>query len=363
MPTMPHLRAPYRVPTARFRGLRTPQERRATASSVVDCAVYVDGLRRPGDCTYGEAIRRVRRDGAGFVWIGLNEPTGVELAGIADRFGLHPLAVEDAVHAHQRPKVERYEDMLFAVLKTVRYVSTEQSTGDGDVVETGEVMVFLGQDFVITVRHGRHGSLRGVRHIMEGDPGRLRRGPSAVLHAVMDQVVDGYLAVCDALQEDVDAVETAVFSGPSHSRDAEQIYVLKREVLQLRRAVTPLAAPLRSLGESPSPLVAPEVQQYIRDVDDHLTRVTEQIASFDELLTTIVHANLAQVAVEQNEEMRRISARMAILAVPTAIAAVYGMNFEYMPELHWRYGYAVIMAITGVICLMLYRGFRRNGWL
>jgi magnesium transporter len=293
----------------------------------------------------------------------MHQPDSAELAGLAGRFDLHPLAVEDAVHAHQRPKLERYDDMLFVVLKTVRYVRSDVPTDGSEIVETGEIMVFLGRDFVITVRHGEHGGLHSLRQMLEADPERLAHGPSAVLHAVTDQVVDSYLLVCDALQADVDAVESAVFAGQSRSRDAERIYVLKREVLELRRAVTPLTAPLRMLSERPLRLVNAEIREYFRDVEDHLTRVNEQVGSFDELLTTIVHANLARVTVEQNEDMRRISAWVAILAVPTAVAGIYGMNFDHMPETHWQYGYPLVLLSTLLVCLGLHRGFRRNGWL
>jgi magnesium transporter len=356
MPTLPHLRAPRR---------NSPVHSLAAIprDHVVDCAGYVDGRRLPGSRSYEHAVTEVRASGAGFVWIGLHEPDEMELAGLAARFGLHPLAVEDAVHAHQRPKLERYDDTLFAVLKTVRYIHRSEPNAESEVVETGEIMVFLGRDFVITVRHGEHGGLQGVRRALEADPERLGYGPSSVLHAIMDHTVDGYLAVCAQLQEDVDSVETAVFAGQSRSRDAERIYVLKREVLELRRAVTPLAAPLRMLAERPLRAVAPEIREYFRNVEDHLARVTEQVGSFDELLTTIVQANLARVTVEQNEDMRRISAWVAILAVPTAIAGIYGMNFDVMPELHWRLGYPLIVVVTLLICLGLHRGFRRNGWL
>jgi magnesium transporter len=231
-------------------------------------------------------------------------------------------------------------------------------------VETGEIMVFLGRDFVITVRHGEHGGLHGLRRHLEADPERLALGPSSVLHAIMDRVVDDYLTVAAQLQVDVDAVENAVFDpNRTRSRDAERIYVLKREVLEMRRAVSPLTAPLRMLAERPMRLVAPDIREYFRDVDDHLSRVNEQIASFDELLTTIVQANLAQVTVEQNEDMRKISAWVAILAVPTAVAGIYGMNFDHMPELHWRYGYPLVVVVTLALCLALHRGFHRNGWL
>jgi len=332
---------------------------------MVDCALYIKGCRRPGTCPPADAIAEAHRNGAGFVWIGLHEPEESELTALAEHFDLHPLAVEDAATAHQRPKLDRYDDMLFTVLKTVRHVHPDEPNGDVEVVETGEIMVFLGRDYIITVRHGEHGELRGLRRALEADPERLAFGPSAVLHAIMDHVVDDYLTVAAELQVDVDAVESAVFGSPdgSRSRDAERIYVLKREVLEMRRAVSPLTAPLRMLAERPMRLVAPDIRRYFRDVDDHLSRVDEQIGSFNELLTTIVQANLAQVTVEQNADMRKISAWAAILAVPTAIAGIYGMNFDNMPELHWRLGYPLIILVMLSFCLALHQGFRRNGWL
>lgn len=358
----PHLRPPRRLTRAAARPLPEPGPPRVGA--LVDCAVYVDGVRRSGRCEPAD-IEDVRRDGTGFVWLGLHDPDEGELADLAARYELHELAVEDALHAaHQRPKLDRYEDTLFAVLKTVRYVHPDTPAADVEVVETGEISVFVGRDFVITVRRGEPGGLQGLRRTLERDPERLALGPSAVLHAIMDRIVDDYLGVASSMQLDVDAVETAVFGGPGRSsRDAERIYVLKREVLELRRAVGPLAAPLRTLAERPVRLVHPEIREYFRDVEDHLVRVTEQIGAFDELLTTIIQANLAQVTVEQNEDMRRISAWVAILAIPTAVAGVYGMNFTHMPELEWRYGYPFTLGLIAVACLVLYRGFRRNGWL
>jgi magnesium transporter len=362
---LPHLRTPLRPPRRLARTPRRPATEHAPRpDALVDCAVYVDGRRRPGQCEPAD-IETVRRSGQGFVWLGLHDPDADELADLADRYQLHELAVEDALQAqHQRPKLDRYEDTLFAVLKTVRYKHAETPAADVEVVETGEIAVFVGRDFVITVRRGEPRGLQGLRRALEQDPERLALGPSAVLHAIMDRIVDDYLGVAESMQLDVDAVETAVFGGPGRSRrDAERIYVLKREVLELRRAVTPLAAPLRTLAERPVRLVHPEIREYFRDVEDHLSRVTEQIGAFDELLTTIIQANLAQVTVEQNEDMRRISAWVAILAIPTAVAGIYGMNFQHMPELSWRYGYEFTLAVTVAICLVLYRGFRRNGWL
>ncbi|MFI9807292.1 magnesium and cobalt transport protein CorA [Streptomyces sp. NPDC052301] len=341
----------------------------AMPSAVVDCAVYRDGTRVASDTPLSphEAMRLVRRDG-GFVWIGLHEPTEAEFAGIASEFGLHPLAVEDAVQAHQRPKLERYDDSLFTVFKTIHYVEHDRLTANSEVVETGEVMCFTGRDFFITVRHGGQGSLRALRHRLQDDPELLAKGPSAVLHAIADHVVDGYIAVADAVQDDIDEVETEVFSpgrrgGVSRGVDSARIYQLKREVLEFKRAVAPLLRPMQLLSERPMRLIDPDIQKYFRDVADHLARVQEQVLGFDELLNSILQANLAQASVAQNEDMRKITAWAAIIAVPTMVCGVYGMNFTYMPELHWKYGYPVIMGITVALCVGIHRMLKRNGWL
>ncbi|MGP3926062.1 magnesium and cobalt transport protein CorA [Streptomyces sp. 8N616] len=336
-------------------------------TSVVDCAVYRDGRRVKDHLTPTEAMERVRSDG-GFAWIGLHEPSEQEFAGIAQEFGLHPLAVEDAVHAHQRPKLERYDDTLFTVFKTIHYVDHAELTATSEVVETGEVMCFTGRNFIITVRHGGQGSLRALRHRLEDDPELLAKGPSAVLHAIADQVVDGYIAVADAVQDDIDEVEIDVFSsapggGTARGGDAGRIYQLKREVLEFKRAVSPLLRPMQLLSERPMRLVDPDIQKYFRDVADHLARVNEQVVSFDDLLNSILQANLAQATVAQNEDMRKITAWAAIIAVPTMICGVYGMNFDHMPELHWKYGYPLVMGAIVAICFSIHRGFKRNGWL
>ncbi|GGL83992.1 magnesium transporter CorA [Streptomyces fumigatiscleroticus] len=332
-------------------------------SSVVNCVTYRDGVRTPTSSDLVDAVRRVRRRGEGFVWLGLHEPTDQEFAGIAELFDLHPLAVEDAIEAHQRPKLERYDETLFAVFKTVCYVEHEELTATSEVVDTGEIMVFAGRDFVITVRHGRHGSLGPLREELESTPEQLAKGPSAVLHAIADHVVDDYLTVTDSVQADIDQVETDVFAENGARADPGRIYQLKREVLELKRAVVPLGRPLEDLATRPIRAVDPEIQAYFRDVSDHLLRVTEQIASFDELLNSILQAHLAQVTVAQNEDMRKITAWAAVIAVPTMVCGVYGMNFDHMPELHWRFGYPLVLVAISVACLVLYRGFRRNGWL
>ncbi|MEV6182359.1 magnesium and cobalt transport protein CorA [Streptomyces sp. NPDC052016] len=332
-------------------------------SSVVNCVSYQDGARTPVGGDLVETVERVRKSGHGFVWLGLHEPTKEEFAGIAELFDLHPLAVEDAVEAHQRPKVERYGEMLFAVFKTVCYVEHEQLTATSEVVDTGEIMVFVGQDFVISVRHGRHGSLGPLREDLESDPAQLAKGPSAVLHAIADHVVDEYLNVIDAVHADIDHVEMDVFAHNGERADPGRIYQLKRELLELKRAVVPLSRPLVDLADRPVRVVDPEIQAYFRDVSDHLLRAKEQIAAFDELLNSILQAHLAQVTVAQNSDMRKITAWAAIVAVPTMVCGVYGMNFDHMPELHWRYGYGMVIGVISLACLVLYRGFRRNGWL
>ncbi|MFI5856917.1 magnesium and cobalt transport protein CorA [Streptomyces parvulus] len=332
-------------------------------SSVVNCVTYRDGVRTPEGGDPVDAVARMRKRGAGFVWLGLHEPTDQEFAGLAELFDLHPLAVEDAIEAHQRPKVERYGDTLFAVFKTVCYVEHEELTATSEVVSTGEIMVFVGEDFAITVRHGRHGSLGPLREELESDPGQLAKGPSAVLHAIADHVVDDFLHVIESVQADVDHVETEVFAENGARVDPGRIYQLKRELLELRRAVVPLGRPLEELATRPFRVVDQEIQAYFRDVSDHLLRATEQLAAFDELLNSILQAHLARVTVAQNEDMRKITAWAAIVAVPTMVCGVYGMNFDHMPELRWRYGYGLVIGVTTVACLALHRGFRRNGWL
>ncbi|KJY42162.1 magnesium transporter CorA [Streptomyces sp. NRRL B-1568] len=333
-------------------------------SSVVNCVVYRDGVRQPVADTVEEAVRQVRKHGHDFLWLGLHEPTETEFAQVAEMFDLHPLAVEDAVRAHQRPKLESYGDILFTVFKTVTYVEHEQLTATSEVVDTGEIMVFTGPDFVVTVRHGRHGSLGPLREDLEARPEQLAKGPSAVLHAIADHVVDDFLTVTDAVQNDLDDVETEVFS-PQSSRtaDAGRIYQLKREVLELKRAVVPLARPLDVLSTTPLRSVDPEIRAYFRHAADHLARVTEQITAFGTLLDSILQAHLAQVAVAQNDDARRITAWAAICAVPTMVTGTYGMNFDHIPELHWRFGYPLAMGVILVACFLLHRGFKRNGWL
>ncbi|MQA93380.1 MAG: magnesium/cobalt transporter CorA [Streptosporangiales bacterium] len=347
----------------RRRPLSSPVPMPPAPSAIIDCGAYVHG-RRVHATDVKNAYARVRAAASEgerpFVWVGLHEPEAAELDEIAEIFGLHPLAVEDAVHAHQRPKLERYDDIQFVVIKTVTYQEGGSGAGASEVVDSGEIMVFLGPDFVVTVRHGDHCELQPVRRELEGKSELLELGPSAVLYAVADRAVDGYMAVANALQEELDEVEARVFS-TQRSNEVERIYQLKRELIDLKRAVVPLAQPMRQVTARRK--FPAEMRDYFRDVEDHLTRVREQVESCDELLTSILQAHMTQVTVAENQDMRRISAWVAIFAVPTMIAGIYGMNFDHMPELHSTYGYPMVLAIMAGACTLMYRGFRRNGWL
>ena len=321
---------------------------------IVDCAVYVGGFRDSDAHALEEAVADARSSG-GFVWTGLHEPTEEEFDSVARAFDLHPLAVEDAIKAHQRPKLERYDDSLFVVFKPARYVDAEE------VVEVGQIMVFVGSDFVVTVRHGLSTALSDVRRVLEDDPERLQWGPSSVLYAIADKVVDDYALVMRGLDTDIDQIEHQVFSGPS-AQHAERIFKLKREVLEFRRAVDPLEPALATLALGAKP-VDERSSDYFRDVHDHLLRVSDHLSGLDALLDSALNANVAQVGMRQNEDMRKISAWVAIIATPTMIAGIYGMNFDHMPELGWLFGYPFALALMVLSCVVLYRNFKRRDWL
>jgi magnesium transporter len=321
---------------------------------IVDCAVYEDGRRRPGELPLDSAFEACRRDNA-FVWLGLHEPTPEEFDAVRREFDLHELAVEDAIKAHQRPKLEVYGDSILLVLKPARYVEAERT------VEFGEILIFLGEGFIITVRHGE-AALHEVRLRTEERTDLLRCGPGAALYAIVDRIVDDYQPVLSRLDHEIEAVEAEVFS-PSTSNPASHIYNLKREILALHAAVAPLDEPLDRLARGRHDLVHDDLHAYFRDVHDHLLRIVGQVESYRDLLTSVLTANLTQLTVRQNEDMRKISAWAAIIAVPTLIAGLYGMNFHNMPELGWSLGYPLTLAIIVVVCGLLFGYFRRIGWL
>jgi magnesium transporter len=324
--------------------------------TIVDCAVYEDGRRRDGQVQLEQAYDACRRDDSAWVWIGLVEPTMEEFDSVRREFELHELAVEDAVKAHQRPKLEVYGDTLFIVLKTARYHEAEE------VVEFGEILLFVGAGFIISVRHGQAAELRGVRKGVEENPERLRCGPSAAVHAIIDRVVDEYEPVLAGIEDDIEEVEEELFS-PARTNSARRIYKLKREATEMHRATAPLIAPLEQLSAGHYEMVDRGMLEYYRDVYDHLLRANEMVDGFRDSLASALNANLTQVSVRQNDDMRKISAWAAILAVPTVLTGVYGMNFEHMPELKWPAGYPLAVTVMLLICFSLYRVFKRVGWL
>ncbi|MGA8245675.1 MAG: magnesium/cobalt transporter CorA [Nocardioides sp.] len=325
---------------------------------IVDSAVYRRGQRIVDDLPPSELgrVRKLACEPGDFVWVGLHDPTEDELATVEEEFGLHPLAVEDAFNAHQRPKLERYGDTLFLTLKSLWYVDS------ADAVETGEINMFVGVDFIITVRHGSGSELHSARRDLEARATVLTHGPSAVVYAVCDRVVDGYLSVMSSLEEDVDEVETSVFS-PQRTSDSARIYTLKREIAEARRAVLPLREPMRRFATGAVPGIDEEAAPFFRDVLDHLTQVCETVDGLDQLLSTAFDAHLAQISVLQNEDMRKISAGVALVAAPTLIAGVYGMNFVHMPELNWLLGYPFALALMFLSSGALWVWFKRSGWL
>lgn len=342
--------------------VRSRSEHRSDHHAIVDCAVYVKGHRRPGNWDYVDALATVRRTPQSFVWLGLHEPTADELTDIAATFELHELPVEDAVTGFQRPKIERYPAMTFAALRTTRYVEHGELTETSEVVETGHVMMFIGRDFVITVRHGIPNELGSLRADLERKTELLAQGPWAVAHGIYDRIVDSYLECADQVEIDIDKLEDSVFA---HDRrgSIQRIYQLKRELVEFKRAVLPLQRPVTDIASGHVADVPVELQRYFRDVNDHLSRTVDQVTSFDELLNSILQARLTQVSVDQNDDMRKIAAWAGIAAVWTAIAGIYGMNFHDMPELSWKYGYEAVLGISLIASLILYRQFRKSGWL
>jgi magnesium transporter len=325
---------------------------------IVDCAHYKDGKRQHAEkLPLEEAAAKCGGGGEGeFVWLGLLEPSAEELREVAKMFQLHELAVEDAERAHQRPKLEDYEGSYFIVLKTTRY--DEQA----EQVQFGEVHIFVARDYVIVVRHGEGSELAPARKRLEERPDLLKKGPAAVVWAILDKVVDDYYPVVQGIEDDIEEAEAQVFD--EDEQPTERIYFLKREVIEFHRAVNPLLVPLERLeAGGVTGAVDDELRRFFRDVADHARRIDEQVNSQRELLTSALEANLALVSVRQNDVIKEISSWAAIITVPTFIASVYGMNFEHMPELKWRIGYPLALVVMVLAVLLLHRFFKRIGWL
>ncbi|GAA1366054.1 magnesium and cobalt transport protein CorA [Streptomyces beijiangensis] len=338
--------------------------------SVVQAALYRDGRRVSTPASLADTFRQLREHPDGMAWIGLHRPSERELLSLAAEFNLHPLAVEDALEAHQRPKLERYGDTLFVVLRAARYLDAQEE------VDFGELHVFVGKDFLITVRHGAAPDLSAVRKRMEETPELLGLGPEAALYAILDAVVDGYAPVVTGVQIDVDEIETEVFSGdPEVSR---RIYELSREMVEFQRATRPLVGMLHALMAGFAKYgTDEELQRYLRDVADHVTHTSERVDGFRQALTEILTVNatlvtqqqnaemraLAEAGFQQNEEIKKISSWAAILFAPTLVGTIYGMNFESMPELNWAFGYPFAIGLMGIVCVSLYVIFKRRDWL
>ncbi len=325
------------------------------ASAVVNCVAYSEGRRVAAFemCDIGRALEEPGR----FAWIGLHAPSAELLRQVQQEFRLHDLAVEDALHAHQRPKLETYGDSLFVVLRTAR-VNAELRR-----IEFGETHFFVGQNFIVSVRHGPSLPYAGVRARCETTPQLLRKGPGFALYALMDSIVDQYFPVVDALAEGLEGLEEQIFGEKSTRETTAQIYQLKRQLLEVKRAVSPLIDICNRLTRFDLELIPEDTRPYFRDVYDHVIRINEMLDNASQLLTTALEANFSLISIAQNEVSKRFAGWAAIIAVPTMVAGIYGMNFKAMPELEWEYGYPVVLGVTFGLAALLYLVFKRTGWL
>jgi magnesium transporter len=322
---------------------------------IVDYALYQNGNRYTEPSNLPELISKARAEG-GFVWLGLAEPTQMEFDKIVGDFRFHPLAIEDAVNAKQRPKFEEYPGVQFCVLKTVFY-DEEKS-----LVSTGEIFCFIGEYFIVVVRHGDGAPLKNTRHALESNPEHLAKGPYAVLHAVIDHVIDCYIDIAAELEADVVQVENDVFNERKKTNSAA-IYFLKREIIEFRHAIDPLLSPLQKLASEGAAHVPNTLTPFFRDTLDHLSRASDAAAGLDSLLVSALQADMAHVQVQQNADMRKITSYVALASVPTMVAGIYGMNFDFMPELRWKFGYPIVVGSLVVLTAILYRKFKKSGWL
>ena len=322
---------------------------------IVDYALYQNGIRFEEPSNLGAVISKARTEG-GFVWLGLAEPTEAEFAKIASDFQFHPLAVEDAVAAHQRPKFEEFPNVNVFVLKTASYEEK------GSLISTGEILCFIGSYFIVVVRHGNGAPLAHTRHALESNPEQLARGPYAVLHAILDHVIDCYIDISIELEADVSQAEQKVFDSARVSA-SQEIYLLKREVIEFRHAIDPLLSPLQQIASMGARNIPPDLTPFFRDTLDHLARASDAASGLDTLLTSALQAEIAQVQLQQNEDMRKITSYVALASVPTMVAGIYGMNFEFMPELQWKFGYPMVVGSLFLLTALLYRKFKKSGWL
>lgn len=340
----------------------TPQHRFEVPveRAIEHCRLIVDGRRLPGEYHISSAVDEVREHPGGYVWLALHEPNEAQMAGVAECFGIHELIVEDAVTAHQRPKVEHYDDQLFVVVRSVHFTDDEKVANTRDVIATGEIQMILGPDFIITIRHQAPGP--NLFAEMDHDPELYARGPAALAWRIADHLVDQYVRVAGLLEKEVDELEEEVFT-PGRDFNIDKIYLFKREILEMRHATDPLVPALTSIIKEHKDLIPKQIRSYFRDVLDNEMIVRDQIGGFDVRLTSLLDASVAKVTLQQNQDMRTISAFVGMAAVPTLIAGIYGMNFTNMPELDSPYGYPVVLGVIALIIAVLFIWFRRNNWL
>lgn len=322
---------------------------------------YVDGAARE-DVDYDEATRRAR-EGLGYIWVGLHDPDEATMQALTERFGLHELATEDVIEGHSRSKLERFDDDLFMVVSTVDYVEHSRVSETSEIVSTGEIMVFLGSWYVITARKRGRALIKSLRASYESDPAEVAMGPWRVLYRVLDIVIDDFTQTALEMEADIEEVEAAVFATDG-SKAVRLPYQLKRELIEFKRCVFPLAQPMAQLqSRALEPLIDSAAQDYFREVAEHLAATREAIASMDDILGTILQAALAQASFADNQDMRKISAAVAIFAIPTTLGAVYGMNFDNMPELHAEFGYFAVLGVMVLGMALAFLLFRRFRWL
>lgn len=335
--------------------LRVPVER-----AIEHCRVFVDGEALPGEYTPESAQKTVAEYGRGFVWVGLHEPDEHQMAAVAEEFQIHELIVEDAVQAHQRPKLERYDDQLFVVARSVNYRDHDEVDDKRQIISTGEVQMIFGYNFIITVRH--RAKLPNLAYIIGEDQDLVELGPAAMAWKVLDMLVDRYGEIARLLAIEVDELEEMIFT-PGSTFEIDRIYMYKREVLEMKHAIAPLSDALSSMINNHKDLISKPIRSYLRDVNDHELVVKDQVAHFDERLTSLIDASVAKVTMQQNADMRTISAVVGMWAAPTLVAGIYGMNFDKMPELHWAFGYPMAILIMVGVVVALFVWFRWNKWI
>lgn len=324
-------------------------------NEIINCAAYLDGKRVTNVAL--DDISQTLQTTNQFIWIGLHEPDETTLKKIQQQFNLHELAIEDARNAHQRPKIEMYGDTLFAVLRTAQINHASKH------IDFGETHFFVGANFLLTIRHGSTISYAEVRTRCESTPHLLKKGQGFAMYAVMDSIVDQYFPVVEKMEEELQNIEEKVFKGKPSRQTTEDIYQLKRELLDVKRAVSPLVDMANRLMRFDITLISEETQPYFRDIYDHAIRINEMVDHTRELLNTALEANFSLISISQSDVSKKFAGWAAIIAVPTMVAGYYGMNFKFMPELEWHYGYPIVVASTIVLCIIIYLLFRRSGWL